>query len=376
MDLHDKMHLERRARRPLRPALIAVAIAALATASTAQAERFAPDRRGEHRRWPAWSFAVTCDTRSSYESAGTPAYYSADGISPYFKNVAKALSREKGIDLVLFPGDLIRGKKPYLSMEEMKADLMQWKAYMQPVFDAGIPVYYVRGNHDQYAVTDPTTPGSGYADALAIWNEVISLPDESVNPITMDASTTYPGETYSFSHKGALFLGIDEYASGAKTFDEAFVKGELSREATHRFVFAHQPIWNYKADELGPSSAVMAEDLQAGKADLFFAGHIHSYQRILEKGYRFQELIVGTGSAPQDDYPTLDASDPNFVDDPNLTVKSHLGGPDASARFGYVIVTVHPDGSLTSVFRVLDDPASPTSTVSTVDAADVTPSDR
>jgi predicted MPP superfamily phosphohydrolase len=144
---------------------------------------------------------VTCDTRASYASDGTEsAYYSADGISPYFKNVARALSREKGIDLVLFPGDLIRGKKPYLTTDEMSADLVQWKADMQPVLDAGIPVYYVRGNHDQYAVTDPTNPASGYDDALAIWNSVIALPDGSVNPITMDTSTAYPGETYSFTH--------------------------------------------------------------------------------------------------------------------------------------------------------------------------------
>jgi hypothetical protein len=86
-------------------------------------------------------------------------------------------------------------KKPNLAVDEMRADLAQWKAYMQPVLDAGIPVYYVRGNHDQYAVTDPTGQGSGYADALAIWDALISLPDGSVNPITVDADTAYSGDS-------------------------------------------------------------------------------------------------------------------------------------------------------------------------------------
>jgi hypothetical protein len=59
--------------------------------------------------------------------------------------------------------------------------------------------------------------------------------------------------------------------------------------------------------------------------------------------------------------------------DPNLTVKSYTGGPDANARLGHVIVTVHSDGSLTSVLKILDNPDSANSTVSTFDAANVTP---
>ena len=320
----------------------------------------------------SWSFAVTCDTRSSYASdpTGTASpYYSENGVSPYFKNVAKALSREKGIDLVLFPGDLIRGKKPYLTQAEMRADLTEWKTAMQPVVDAGMPVYYVRGNHDQYAVSDPTGTDTGYDDAMAIWNELISLPGNTVNPITMATGTTY--NTYSFTHKGSLFLGVDEYSEGTQTFVETFVHDQLAQSASHKFVMAHQPIWNYKADELGPAG--LADVLEAGNADLFFSGHIHSYQRIAENGYRFQEMIVGTGGAPQDDYPTVDSSGTGYVADPNLTVKSYTGGPDANARLGYVIVTVHSDGSLTSVLKILDNPDSADSTVSTFDAANVTP---
>jgi Icc-related predicted phosphoesterase len=334
----------------------------------------------------SWSFAVLCDSRSSYASDLTSTvnnynpYYSADGTSPIFQNVAKALARETGIDFVLFPGDLVRGKKPTMSQMTMTTDLTQWKTYMQPVMDAGIPVYYVRGNHDQYAVSDPTstTPiNTGYADALNIWNSLITLPASTVNPITMSTSTTM-GMTYSFTHKGSLFLAVDEYnaaSSGTATYDKSFVTNQLASTAyAHKFVMAHQPLWNLKSDETTSYAGLttLADDLQAGHTDLYFSGHVHSYQRIAETGYRFQEMIVGTAGAPQDD-PTVDSTGTGYVADPNLTIKSYTGGANENARVGYVIITVHPDGSLTSVLKFLDNPTSPTSAVSTFDAATVTP---
>jgi hypothetical protein len=325
-----------------------------------------------------WSFAVLCDSRSSYASdpAGTLSpYYATSGTSPYFANVASALAREPGIDLVLYPGDLVRGKKPSLTGADLAADLDVWVSQMKPVYDAGIPVYYVRGNHDAYQVTDP-----GNGTAAEIFAAHVGQPGEGTNPasldpVTYDSVTTGGPTTYVFKHKSALFLGIDEYVTGVTTpaFDSTFVTSALNRSATHRFVFAHQPLWNYKSDELGPPG--LADVLQGGKTSLYFSGHVHSYQRIAETGFRFQELIVGTAGAPQDD-PTLVNGGPGgttYTLDPNLTIKDYAGGVNANARFGYVVVTVHPDGSVTSVLKVLDNPTSPASAVSILDAATVTP---
>jgi 3',5'-cyclic AMP phosphodiesterase CpdA len=301
-----------------------------------------------------WKFAVLCDSRSNY----TDAYEINYGISPYFKNIALALSREKDIDFVLYPGDLFRGKKPTMTGAQMTAALDHWKSLMQPVYDAGIPVYVIRGNHDAYEVSDPTGPDG---NAVTIWQNHIAVYGNTVNPVTQDAGDE-SGLTYSFMHKGSLVIGLDEYVAG-KPYDQAFLNSQLAKHARHQFVFTHAPLWNYKADELGPAS--LANDLKHGNVDLFFSGHIHSYQRISESGYPFQEMIVGTAGAPQDDDPTVDPSGIGYVYDPNLTVMNYAGG--SNERYGYAVITVNDNGSITSTMKFLDDPASPSSTVSDFD---------
>jgi hypothetical protein len=133
--------------------------------------------------------------------------------------------------------------------------------------------------------------------------------------------------------------------------------------------------WNFKSDELGPSD--LPQVLEAGEVDAFFSGHVHSYQRIAEEGFRYQELIVGTAGAPQDD-PTLVSGGPNgqYTPDVNLTVLAYAGGAGASVRFGYVLIDVHADGSIKTELKVLDDPMSSTSTISTFDAAKIAPGGR
>ena len=355
-----------RNRRLAAAALASLALAFAGAARVAAASEMAP-----------FSFAVLCDSRSSYagDPAGTSSpYYSESGVSPYFQNIAKALAREPGVDFVVYPGDLVRGKKPALTGNQFAAELDQFDAFMQPVYAAGVPIYYVRGNHDAYEVSDYATTG---ISAAQIWQEHVFQPGQGANPpgdpVTTDSSVVGGLTTYAFTHNGSLFVGIDEYPNGAKNptgFDEAFLHDQLSAKVNHRVAFAHQPIWNYKMDELGPTG--LADALQAGKVDVYFACHVHNYQRIAEAGYRFQEMLVGIAGAPQED-PVLvsGGSSGQYLQDPNLTVKSWAGG--ANARLGYAIVSVHADGSIMSVMKFLDDPTSPTSTVYSFDAANVTP---
>lgn len=319
-----------------------------------------------------WKFAVLCDSRSGYYNDPTPIvgpdgtvysdpllspYYDATyGISPYFKNVAAALARETGIDFVLYPGDLVRGKKPVPSDAQMDLDFKEWLNQWQPVTAAGIPTYYVRGNHDAYANTSA---------AVANWTTDLPVISVTGNPVVQDASQI--GLSYSFTHKGSLFVGLDEYpnGTGATGYDSTFLKAQLAKQAQHKFVFAHQPVWNYKSSELGPVG--LADDMNNGGVDLYFSGHVHSYQRIAEKGYNFQEMIIGTGGAPQDN-PTLGPGGTGYVADPNLTVLNYTGGAGTNARFGYAIITVNDDGTITTEMKLLDDPMSTTSTVTTFDS--------
>ena len=321
----------------------------------------------------SWSFAVLCDSRSSYASdpAGiTSPYYNDNGTSPYFANVAKALSREKGLDFVLFPGDLVRGKKPTLTGAQMTDDLNAWNAYMKPVIDAKLPVYYIRGNHDASEISDPT---GALGNVTAIWKKFIAALGLGPDTITQDTNTAQNTLSYAFMHKGSLFVGLDEYVVDTVTnlsYDQAFLNAQLARQADRKFIFMHQPVWNYKADELAPNASTLADDLNKGKVDAYFSGHVHSYQRIAKTGYGFQELILGTAGAPQD-YPTLTSTDPANVGTQNITVNNFAGGANADARFGYAIVTVYSNGMVTSVVKFLDRPDDPNSSMTLFDPATI-----
>lgn len=139
-----------------------------------------------------WTFAVICDIRggSEYSNSNT-------GVNDI---VLKAMAKdivENGCDLVLIPGDLINGysKDNNLSTEKQ---FENWKTAMSPVYNARIKVYTVRGNHESGGSIDPAFKDA-YFQAFSADN-----PDNGPK-----------GEkdlTYSFIHKNAFFIGIDEYA--------------------------------------------------------------------------------------------------------------------------------------------------------------------
>ena len=66
-------------------------------------------------------------------------------------------------DFVMFPGDLVTGSR---DSGKLRDQLTKWRGIMQPVYDAGIAMYNVRGNHDLGSRKD----SSGFD----VWNEVFS----------------------------------------------------------------------------------------------------------------------------------------------------------------------------------------------------------
>lgn len=89
-----------------------------------------------------WKFAVVCDTRGS--DTDTPGKSCVNGY--ILKKIAASIVEEK-CDLVIVPGDLVNGwwangGAPY------EEQFQNWKEAMGPVYDSKIPVYAVRGNHE------------------------------------------------------------------------------------------------------------------------------------------------------------------------------------------------------------------------------------
>jgi hypothetical protein len=105
-----------------------------------------------------WSFVMLGDTRGNNDTA--------TGVSPYLNTIAQKIA-SLNPELVLVAGDLCNGdcldpNSPLYpangnfadaSMKAIYAgEFTLWKTAMQPVFDyatgTGIPIYTVRGNHE------------------------------------------------------------------------------------------------------------------------------------------------------------------------------------------------------------------------------------
>ena len=104
----------------------------------------------------AWTFAVIGDSRGKGPTQDSDKWhFDSKKDGKHYKNwdylwrIAKDISKKK-CDLVIFTGDLIWGEKNHAKQYK------NWKKAMQPVFDANIPIYPVRGNHEEYGDLNAT----------------------------------------------------------------------------------------------------------------------------------------------------------------------------------------------------------------------------
>jgi hypothetical protein len=162
-----------------------------------------------------WKFLVYGDSRGPRITGGVHTEILAD--------LAAATVAERP-DLVLFTGDLAGMGSP--------AAFTAWKSVMQPVYDAGIPVLPVAGNHD--------LPDLGALKSMFL-APLTAHPPQGVEDLVLDA-TDSDGRSYAFRYRGALFLALDEYGdNGVHTHavNQAFVDAQLAdatQTVTHTWV--------------------------------------------------------------------------------------------------------------------------------------------
>jgi hypothetical protein len=107
---------------------------------------------------PHYRFMVTGDGRSDR----SPRPGDEDGINKTaLTELVPEMLRVRR-RFVLFTGDLVYG---YMSESSFPSQLRSWMRIMKPVYDAGIHVYPVRGNHDVYST-----------NADQVWRETFSGP--------------------------------------------------------------------------------------------------------------------------------------------------------------------------------------------------------
>jgi len=196
---------------------------------------------------------------------------------------------------------------------------------MAPVYDAGIAVYPVRGNHDV---------GTG-------WEETFGAELPTNGP---------PGQvlyTYSVTNRNALFLALDQYLPYHKVH-QPWVDAQLaSNTLPHVFAFGHEPAFKVRhTDCLGSYPAqrdTFWRSLQEGGARVYFCGHDHFYDHArLDDGDGnaaddLHQYVVGTAGAP------LRSMRPYDGNNGKWTPVRHF----YEATYGYCLVTI--DGTLATI---------------------------
>jgi predicted phosphodiesterase len=249
-----------------------------------------------------WKFVVIGDTRDEE-------YDTETGISPYLGELASGIAQEAP-DLVLHNGDLINGYYVDNSSSisgNYTAMFANWKKAMAPIYDytngTGIPIYTVRGNHeDGMLVTD---------DELK--NAYIS---ELGNMMPQNGPNNEKGLTYTFEHNGAKFVMLDLYGDGDTIVDKGvpnqlwleqqleqntqpfvIVMGHTPafRVASNLFISPPPNLYNHPA-----SRDRFWDSLADNGCKVYFCGHAHLYCRGSMNGV--QQVVVGDCGAGFYDY--------------------------------------------------------------------------
>jgi len=202
--------------------------------------------------------------------------------------IAQLVTAEKPA-LVVFGGDTISGGEK-LNEKTIRNQYRTWKETMRPVYEAGIPVYVIPGNHEMkggrrhqelfreaFASNPDNGPARGQKTAFSLDYDIarfICL--DTVNPDT--PHRLLPEQT-------------------------AWLDGQLaSSRQTHIFVFGHDPAY-----PVGPHQGASLDKYPAERDSFwtrlvkyrvpaYLCGHEHLYNRSRPEGV--YQVINGTCGAP------------------------------------------------------------------------------
>jgi DNA repair exonuclease SbcCD nuclease subunit len=158
-----------------------------------------------------------------------------------------------------------------------------WMADVAPIHNysdgSGIPIYVVRGNHED-------GPNQTVAPLLSAYLATAAAGMPANGPRGEERLT------YSFTHKGAKFVANDNYIAhnGLKeTVNQSWVFGQLTQDTRpFTFVYGHSPAYavvnddeedNYALDAHPPQRDLFWNSLAENNVSAYFCGHAHLYAR-------------------------------------------------------------------------------------------------
>ena len=275
-----------------------------------------------------WHFIVTGDSRGK-----------DTGVNAKILSEVAAEIVRSNPDFVLFPGDLVTGSK---DNDKHRAQLTKWRETMQPVYDAKIKVYPVRGNHDR----------GSKKTGLAIWDDIFSGPYEMPD----NGPTGEKNLTYSVMHKNAIIIALDNYSSNGQKINQTWVDTQfVNNNSPHVFVMGHEPAFSVKhkdcLDDNPQQRNNFLDSIMQEGGRVYFCGHDHFYDHISadhdnEPGNDIHQFIVGTAGAP------LYSHDGKYAGDNAPYTITPIAG---AKKHGYLIVSVNDAQVITTWVERVDE---------------------
>jgi PKD repeat protein len=296
-----------------------------------------------------WKFVVFGDSPDN-----SPA--SATGISQNLSIIATAVAAEHP-DLAVYTGDLVSGwdlENTSPVYGKYSEQFENWMAAMAPVHNyqtgLGIPLYVMRGNHENGPPGNVTPLLTAYTDTVA-----------SGMPVNGPSGEEHL--TYSFVYRDARFIVNDEYIPHdglEETVNQAWVDSQLSGDQQpFTFVFGHSPAYRVDDDILeAPDSLfrhpeqrdIFWQSLEDNHVSAYLCGHAHMYIRGEIGG--IPQIVSGNAGAP------MEAFNASGVD-PVLDLQYPLQNiSKADQKFGYLLITVNEATGTWSGVQKMYDPGT------------------
>ena len=263
----------------------------------------------------AWKFGVMSDTQWT---TADPSGQNPNGVSVTIINQINPKFIEAGVKFVIQVGDLTENGND--------ADEVVRAQAAQPLYDAGIGFFPMRGNHETYA-----SPGnnfgipvfqSNYQQTRGVSNTFGATNFSSPTSV----STELDGMSYSFDYDNARFVIIDPWATASRnlsvagynfgysiTEQQPWISSRLdlsTRGTDHAFVLSHQPLIAENHQDTmfqGYSNAnpdmqnAFYASLQSNNVKYYMSGHDHINQRSIVASpdglSKVQELICASDSS-------------------------------------------------------------------------------
>jgi len=281
-----------------------------------------------------WKFAVISDTQGD-NSKKTDKSGINDAI---VETIANDIVRENP-DFVLVTGDLVSGWFRN-GGTDYAAQYANWKEVMSPVYNAGIRVYPVRGNHDSRPKRLALLPLPSRFDPSPDAPVLLKNVFQNAFPefyIPKNGPVGEEGLTYSFVHKNAFIVGLDQFIGGRHTINQEWLDRQLKGNSLpHIFVYGHEP-----AFETGHKDCLAVypterdlfwDSIGRAGARIYFCGHDHYYNRALipdNGGNQIWQIIGGTGGGSPRKWSGV------YKDDNRVQGEYYNGD-----HYGYILVTV------------------------------------